>query len=81
MNIFQNTLIASAPAETLLLVGIVFTSAALILFALALDAGHYKDVTAWLKLQWRKNPWSRHKHLTVSIRSDVGFFNPAAKDL
>ena len=55
MTILQHTpLIADTPAEILLVLGIFFTLAALILFALALEAGHYRDVTRWLSDLWQR---------------------------
>jgi hypothetical protein len=65
----------------MLLVRIIVASAALILTALALDAGHYKNITAWFKRQWcgfaangKKLEGAGHKHLTPATRSDVEAF-------
>lgn len=60
MNMLQQkTLIAEAPPEILLVLGILFTLAALVLLTLAVEAGHYRDVTAWLRKLWPPRPQRR----------------------
>ena len=45
-----HALIASAPAELLLGLGILFCAAGIILLALATEAGHYPEFRQWLEL-------------------------------
>jgi hypothetical protein len=64
------SLIASAPAELVLGLGIFFGLAAIILFALAMEAGNYRDLTRWLRDTWNQlspRHYRRHWYATSGI--------------
>ena len=54
------SLIASAPLEELLIIGSAFTIAALILFALAVEAGTYPRILAAIRRLRQKTRHDRH---------------------
>lgn len=70
----KQTLIASAPAELLLGLGIFFGLVTIVLLLLSAEAGNYQEITVWLKAIRRSRLRSRrrwHFNKGVPQRSNI----------